>query len=178
MTELKLVGLVGSLRASSVNAACARAAIANAPEGVSITVHDLNDVPLFNGDDELEGPPASVVALCDAVADADGVIVFSPEYNGSFPAVTKNAIDWLSRPPKKWEGTPITMVVMSPGPRAGASLLAHFSAIMPFQPVRLFGETLGFGKYSARMTDGEVTDSETLKQLSAFLERFAAFCRE
>jgi chromate reductase len=175
MTEISLLAIVGSLRVGSVNAATARATAAASPDGVSMTVHDVSDVPLYNGDDEDVGPPPSVLALHAAVDAHDGVVLFTPEYNGSFPAVTKNVIDWLSRPPKAWDGVPFTLVATSPGPRAGLSVREHFSAIMTRQPVRLF-ETHGIGSYGDKLADGELTDAETLAALVEFVSRFADFC--
>jgi chromate reductase len=175
MTPLKLLAIVGSLRSGSVNAATARAAAAASPDGVSITVHDVSDVPLYNGDDEDAGPPASVLELHAAVESHDGVLLFTPEYNSSFPAVTKNVIDWLSRPPKSWDGVPFTLVATSPGARAGLGVRDHFSAIMTRQPVRLF-ETHGIGSYGDKLDNGELIDAETVTELAEFVSRFAAFC--
>lgn len=173
-----IVGIVGSLRSGSVNHALARAAAANAPSGATLTIHSVADVPLYDGDVEQAGLPASVTALQNAVGAADGLILFSPEYNGSFPAVTKNVIDWLSRPPKLWEGTAISLVAATPGPRAGKGVRDHFSTIMAHQPIRLF-ETLGIGGYNDKLgSDGEFEDTDTLKELATFLERFSEFCRQ
>ena len=169
-----IIGIVGSLRAGSVNGAVARAALAHTPDGSTLTMHDITDVPLYNGDIEDAGAPDSVVNLIDAVAAADAVVFFSPEYNGSFPAVVKNVIDWLSRPPRAWEGTALTMVTASPGPRAGLGVRSHFSAIMEHQPIEAF-ETLGIGAYGDKLDDnGELADEATLGELAAFLASFAA----
>lgn len=176
MTQVSLLAIVGSLRGGSANAATARAAVAAAPDGVEVVLHEIRDLPLYNGDDEGAGPPAEMLALHTAVAASDGIIFFSPEYNGSFPAVTKNAIDWLSRPPTSWEGTPVTLVATTPGPRAGLSLREHFTTVMTRMPTRLF-DTLGLGNYSERLTDGEITDTATVSELGDFLARFADFCR-
>jgi chromate reductase len=176
MTQLNLLAIVGSLRSGSVNAATARAAAAASPDGVSITVHDVSGVPLYNRDDEDAGPPASVVTLHAAVDAHDGVVLFTPEYNSSFPAVTKNIIDWLSRPPKAWDGVPFTLVATSPGARAGLGVREHFSAIMTRQPVRLF-ETHGIGGYGDKLDNGELTDGATITDLTDFVGRFADFCR-
>jgi NAD(P)H-dependent FMN reductase len=155
----------------------ARAAIDAAPRGVHLAVHDISDIGLYNGDVEEVGLPAPVSALHDAVARADGLVLFSPEYNGSFPAVTKNVIDWLSRPPRAWEGTPITMISTTPGPRAGLGVREHFGAIMAFQPTRPF-ETFGVGTFRDKLdAEGNVADTETLADLASFLGRFADFCR-
>ena len=146
------------------------------PRGVLLEIHDVHDLPLFHGDEELAGPPPAVTALHDAVREADGIVLFSPEYNSSLPAVTKNVIDWLSRDPSTWDGTGITMVAMSPGGRAGLSAREHFETIMSRQASRLF-PTVGFGKYGERLDDsGEVADEATLEQLGDFVARFAEFC--
>jgi chromate reductase len=176
MSEVSILAIVGSLRTGSVNAAVARAAASTATDGVKVAVYSVADVPLYNGDIEDQGMPESVVALHDAVAAADGILLFSPEYNGSFPAVTKNVIDWLSRPPKAWEGQAISLVATSPGGRAGQGVRDHFSAIMARQPVRLF-ETMGIGSYGDKSNEhGELIDPQTGVELADFVTRFAEHC--
>ncbi|MGH3632784.1 NAD(P)H-dependent oxidoreductase [Mycobacterium sp.] len=103
MPEIKVLALVGSLRAKSVNRQIAELAADVAPTGVTVTVFDgLGDLPFYNEDlDSAENPhdvQAAVTALRRAAADADAALVVTPEYNGSIPGVLKNAIDWLSRP--------------------------------------------------------------------------------
>jgi len=138
--------------------------------------HPLKGVPFYDGDVEAAGLPDEVVALREAVDAADGVVFFSPEYNGSYPAVTKNAIDWLSRP--TGEGpinrAAITMVSASPGPRQGAGVRDHFAAVMPRVSGRIFGETFGIGPYPPLLDEaGELSDQATIDGLSDFLARFA-----
>ncbi|WP_372511546.1 NAD(P)H-dependent oxidoreductase [Mycobacterium gordonae] len=105
VTEIKILALVGSLRAGSVNRQIAELAAEVAPEGVNVTVFDgLGEIPFYNEDiddamnSELDRAPAQVAALRSAAAEADAALVVTPEYNGTIPAVVKNAIDWLSRP--------------------------------------------------------------------------------
>jgi chromate reductase, NAD(P)H dehydrogenase (quinone) len=173
---MNLIGVVGSLRVRSTNRAMAQASLDAVPSGTTLTLHDVADIALYNGDIEDAGLPASVTALHEAVATCDGLILFSPEYNGSLPAVTKNVIDWLSRPPRSWAGTPITMIALTPGPRAGLGVREHFSSIMARQPTRLF-ETFGVGSSFDKLdSEGKVIDAETLDELSSFLGRFADFC--
>ena len=177
MTTVNLLGIVGSLRAGSINGALARAAVSVLPDDDTLTVHSVAELPLYNGDEEAAGPPAEVVALREAVRAADGIALFSPEYNGSLPAVTKNVIDWLSRDASVWDGVGITMISMTPGGRAGLGAREHFSAIMQRQAPRPF-ETLGFGAAGERLDEaGEVADSATLAELTDFLMRFADHCR-
>jgi NAD(P)H-dependent FMN reductase len=94
-----VLALVGSLRAASINRQLAELAADNAPTGVTVHVYDgLGDLPFYNEDLDNENAPASVVAARAAAAEADAVLVVTPEYNASIPGVLKNAIDWLSRP--------------------------------------------------------------------------------
>ncbi|GGG05981.1 FMN reductase [Rhodococcoides trifolii] len=99
MSQSRVIALVGSLRADSVNRRLAETASSVAPEGVDVVVYDgLGDIPFYNEDIDVPGTIDSVEKLRTAVGDADGLLLVTPEYNGTIPAVLKNAIDWLSRP--------------------------------------------------------------------------------
>jgi chromate reductase len=177
MSTVDLVGIVGSRRAGSINAALARAAVDLLPRDDRLVLHSVAALPLYNGDEDAAGPPDEVLALRAAVRTADGIVLFSPEYNSSLPAVTKNVIDWLSRDASAWEGTGITMVSLTPGGRAGRGVREHFSALMERQAPRAF-DTLGFGTAHERLDEaGNVTDPATLAELTDFLVRFADHCR-
>lgn len=175
-SSLKVLAIVGSLRSGSVNAAVARAAQRFAPSDMSIDMYGVADLPLYNGDEEDAGPPAAAVALHDAVSASDAILLFSPEYNSSFSAVTKNVIDWLSRPPKAWEGMPIGLVSAAPGSRAGQGLRDHFDTVMEHLPVRAF-YTHGIGKSFEKIGDGELVDESAASELAEYLLRFDEFCR-
>ncbi|MGV9566795.1 NAD(P)H-dependent oxidoreductase [Streptomyces sp. NPDC003480] len=98
--SVRILALVGSLRAGSHNRQLAEAAVKHAPGGVEVVLHEgLGQVPFYNEDIDVEGSvPEAAAALRTAAAQADALLLFSPEYNGTIPAVLKNAIDWLSRP--------------------------------------------------------------------------------
>src|SRR5246127_1893318 len=100
MSDINVLTLVGSLRAASINRQIAELAADVAPDGVTVRIFDrLGELPFYNEDiDNETDVPASVTALRAAAAEADATLVVTPEYNGSIPAVIKNAIDWLSRP--------------------------------------------------------------------------------
>src|ERR1700692_5108592 len=99
MSDINVLALVGSLRAASVNRQVAEVSTENGPDGISVAVYDgLGDVPFYNEDIDGADAPVAARNLRAAVADADAVLVITPEYNASIPAVLKNAIDWLSRP--------------------------------------------------------------------------------
>src|SRR5262245_59591043 len=94
-----LIGISGSLRRGSYNSAVLRAAAALMPPDSALRVESIAAIPLYNGDVEsASGVPEPVARLKDAIAAADGLLLVTPEYNNSLPGVTKNAIDWLSRP--------------------------------------------------------------------------------
>ena len=176
-TPVDIVAIVGSLRRSSFNAATARAAVEVA-ETAHITIHDVSDVPFYHGDVEVAGLPEPVERLNRAVGDADGLLLFSPEYNSTLPAVAKNVIDWLSRPPGTWDGLPIGLVATTPGARAGQGVRDHFTTMLERRPVRLF-DTLGIGSYGEKFdAAGDLTDDATLTELADYVERFARFCRD
>lgn len=114
--------LVGSLRADSVNRQVAESLRTQAPAGVEVEIIDgLGDVPFYNEDLDSAGAPASASALRQKVADADRVLLVTPEYNATMPAVLNNAIDWLSRPygAGALVGKPLGVVGVTPTPYGG-----------------------------------------------------------
>ena len=99
MSDTKVLVLLGSLRAASINRQLAELAVETAPEGVSLELFDrLGELPFYNEDIDNADVAEPVAALRAVAADADAALVITPEYNGSIPGVLKNAIDWLSRP--------------------------------------------------------------------------------
>jgi NAD(P)H-dependent FMN reductase len=112
--SVRILALVGSLRTGSTNRQLAVAAVKHAPGGVTIEVfEELGDVPFYNQDIDTEaGLPAAARRLRTATGRADALLLFSPEYNGTIPAVLKNAIDWLSRPygAGSFTGKPVAVV--------------------------------------------------------------------
>jgi chromate reductase len=95
---MKVLGLSGSLRAGSHNSRLLRAAADLLPPGVELVEFDgLKAIPPYDEDDEAAGHEA-VDALRAAIAEADAVLVSTPEYNHSLPGQLKNALDWISRP--------------------------------------------------------------------------------
>jgi chromate reductase, NAD(P)H dehydrogenase (quinone) len=96
----KLLGIAGSLRTGSYNLGLLRAAAEVLPPGVSLEIVTLHDIPLYNADVQSRGDPEPVEELKRLVYACDALVIATPEYNYSMPGVLKNAIDWLSRPPK------------------------------------------------------------------------------
>src|SRR5919112_578730 len=96
---MRVLGIAGSLRRDSHNARLLRHVAGLAPEGVEIEIWDgLRSIPPYDEDEDVQPAPAPVAALRQAIAEADGLLIATPEYNSSIPGVLKNAIDWVSRP--------------------------------------------------------------------------------
>ena len=114
---IKILMLSGSLRRDSYNRALLCAAAQLAPSGVSTATFDgLGALPFYDGDVEDAGLPATVVALRRATADADALLIATPEYNGATSGVLKNALDWASRGPDRiLAGKPVAVVGASTG---------------------------------------------------------------
>src|ERR1700730_12413888 len=96
-SQVRILGIAGSLRRGSYNQAALRAAKLLVPENSEIDLFQLDGIPMFNEDDE-KCPPSSVLELKKRIRSANSVLIVTPEYNYSIPGVLKNAIDWASRP--------------------------------------------------------------------------------
>ena len=179
--RIEVLGFAGSLRKASYNRALLRAAAEHAPEGLHITVFDLDDVPLYNGDVEAAGDPPGVTAFKQAIRAADGVLIATPEYNHGVPGVTKNAVDWASRPASNaaLARKPTGIIGASPGitgsARGQSQLRQAFeftnSYCMP-QP-----ELLVFRAHEKFDAEGKLIDQGTADFLRAYLVAFADWVR-
>jgi len=113
-----IVGIAGSLRKGSFNAALLRAAVRSMPAGSTLETASIAGIPLYDADVEAQGIPLLVANLKDQVAAADGLLLVTPEYNNSIPGVLKNTIDWLSRPdtdiPRVFGGKRVALIGASP----------------------------------------------------------------
>jgi len=172
-TNLKLTAVIGSLRSKSLTRAVfdqTREALAS--RGASLTEVTVHDVPLYNGDIEDAGDPTSVIALKRAVERSDGLILFTPEYNGSVPAVTKNVVDWLSRPYGRsaLTDTPVGIVAQSPGRGDAKGARAHLAVSVSGNSRFFFPETLGLRQSRAALESDDALDA-----LARWSERFVAF---
>jgi len=131
----KIIALGASSSSKSINKTLAIYAASKVADA-SINVIDLNEymLPLYSVDAEKEkGIPEGAYRFNDMVASADGLVISLAEHNGSYTAVFKNLIDWLSRIDiKVWKGKPMLLMATSPGGRGGASVLAAAKSYFPF----------------------------------------------
>ena len=114
---IRVAGFAGSLRKASFNRALLAAAVELAPQGMSIEVLEIGGIPLYDADVEAGGDPAPVAEFKRRVGEADGLLIATPEYNLGVPGVTKNVIDWASRPPRNsvLDGKPVAVMGATPG---------------------------------------------------------------
>lgn len=180
--QLVVCGLAGSLRRASLNRALLRAAQELAPAGMEIRIFDrMAEIPLFNADLEASGDPEAVIALRRAIADADALLIATPEYNHGVPGVLKNAIDWASRPARRsvLTGKPTAILGASPGvtgtARAQAQLRQSF--VFTDTPALLQPEILVYRAREKFDAEGRLTDERTREFVVKLLEGLAGWTR-
>jgi chromate reductase len=177
-----IVGIAGSLRQGSYNAALLSAAVAAMPSGSALEQASIKGIPLYDGDLEAaQGVPPAVAALKDRIAAADGLLIVTPEYNNSLPGVLKNAIDWLSRPvsdiARVFGGRRVALIGASQG---GFGTILSQGAWLPV--LKSLGAEVWPGdrllvSRAAGVFDGsgKLTDERVAEQLRKFLGGFVAF---
>jgi chromate reductase len=115
---VRILGISGSLRGGSHNTELLRAAALTLPPGVELEIYEsLRDLPPYDADLDVEPGDPAVTRFRDAIVAADGVLIATPEYNGSIPGVLKNALDWASRPfpDNSLRGKPVAVIGASTG---------------------------------------------------------------
>ncbi len=124
--HITILGIAGSLRRASFNRAILRTAQSLTPQNATLEVFEIDNIPGFSEDHELD-PPAKVVELKARVRAADAILIATPEYNYSIPGVLKNAIDWASRPygDSAWDGKPVAVIGASIGTMGTARAQYH-----------------------------------------------------
>ena len=184
----KILVLAGSARQDSLNRKVARQTVdALRDAGVEATLADLRDfpMPIYDGDLESgQGLPHAAKELKELARRHDGFAIASPEYNGSFPALLKNALDWISRPEpgerplEVFRGKVAAILSASPGPGGGKRGLRHLRELLEMMMVRVIPRELAIarsgGAFDAagRLTRDE--DLSGLRELAAALAQAAA----
>jgi chromate reductase len=166
---MRVLGISGSLRRDSHNSKLLRSAAELLPPGAELEVYeDLKAIPPYDADDE-QFVDESVAALREAIADADAVLVATPEYNASIPGVLKNALDWVSRPhaTNSLRGKPAAVVGASTGMFGGVWAQAETRKILQTIGARVVDRELPVAEADERFdADGRLDDPE-LRELYA-----------
>ena len=174
----KILFIIGSLRAKSFNRQMANVAKEMIGNHAEVQELDYSDLPLMNQD--IEQPEPSVVArIREAVAEADGLWIFTPEYNMSYPGHLKNLLDWMSRPVKPMDyGTPTCIngkrvaISGAGGKAATASCRAKLTELLTFIKAEVLPEQVGIAvPAEAWGTDVLVLTDEQKAQLKAVADK-------
>jgi len=172
MNEIKILGIVGSLRKDSYNHFALKAAQELLPEGVMLELIDLHAIPVFNQDDEM-AMPAAVIEFKRRILAADAILFATPEYNYSIPGALKNAIDWASRPSGEsaWTGKPAALMGVSPGSLGTARAQYHLRQILVAfdMPVVNRPEVMIGNAVQRFEADGRLTDAPTREHIHKLL---------
>lgn len=170
---MKILGIAGSLRSASVHHAILVAAQEVTPADCSLEIVKLDDIPLYNGDvQERDGIPESVNKLAQAIADADAVVIASPEYNFSISGVLKNALDWISRvPDQPFALKPVGIIGASPGNVGTARMQYHLRQVLVFFNANTLNKPeMLIPRYHELFNDQlQLTDADTRQRLENFL---------
>jgi chromate reductase len=173
----RLLAISGSLRRGSNTTAVLRA-LAPLLEGrARFDIALLNEVPPYDADQDGDALPAGVRHLKLAIADADGLIVASPEYNYGMSGVLKNAIDWASRPAfaSPLKGKPALVISSSPGPLGGARAQAQVREALAATLARPIARPhIAIPTVDKKLVDGRIADEVMLQTLRSGLDDLLA----
>ena len=172
-----IAAISGSVRADSLNAALARAALdAAAAHGATIDDIDLGayPLPIYHGTlEELHGPPVAAQALTERLAAADGLFIASPEYNGGPSGLLKNTIDWVTRVDMvAFQSPRIGLLSATPGSKGGRHSLDIVESIFAWMKCTTH-ESFSLAKAHESLIDGTPTE-ELTQRLDEWTSSFLA----
>ena len=186
-SSVNLIAFAGSLRKDSYNKQLVTLAANKARDlGANVTVIDLKEysLPLFDEDLEKESVPENLPALRELFANADGLLIASPEYNGSFSSVLKNTLDWLSRGAKDDSYSPnygqytVGLMAASPGGLGGIRGLSHIRELMSNLGSLVVPNQIALGAaYEAFNVDGQLQNSAMDDRLQALAQQVVTLAK-
>lgn len=180
----KLLVIAGSTRTGAFSKQLARAACAlAATAGLFATFVDLRDhaMPLYDGDlEEASGLPEGALRLRALLLAHDAVVVVTPEYNASLPAVLKNALDWTSRPHaaepgvSAWKNKVAALLASSPGALGGLRALVHLRQVLMNLGALVLTEQFALGNAAKAFgADGALLDAKQAATVLGIVQRLA-----
>lgn len=171
-----LLGLSGSLRRGSYNRQLLAIAGSMTPAGTRLEIYDgLQRVPAYN--DDHDPTPEPVAALRNAIADADALLIATPEYNSSIPGHLKNALDWASRPfpDNSLRGKPVAVIGASTGMFGAVWAQAELRKVLKTIGATIVGEELPVARVQEALADdGNLIDATIRHALSVLIGQLAA----
>jgi chromate reductase len=180
MKQYRIAVVVGSLRKESFNRMLASAIAKLAPPDFSFHQVQIGDLPLYNQDDDAS-PADSVKRLKREIADSQGLLFVTAEYNRSIPGVLKNAIDHASRPygQSAWAGKPAGVIGVSVGPIGTSLAQQHLRNVLSYLDV----PTLGQPEIFIQAKDGLFDEAGDIgagsrKFLQNWMDRYVAWVKK
>lgn len=181
MSQYQIALVVGSLRRDSFNRHLANALVALAPQELSFKHVRIDDLPLYNQDDDAD-PADSVKRLKAEITASQGLLFATPEYNRSIPGVLKNAIDHASRPygQSVWAGKPAGVVGASVGAPGASMAQQHLRNILAYLDVPTLGQPEVFIHVKDGLFDegGNLVNAESKKFLQGWMDRYVAWVKK
>ncbi len=179
MTQYSIAVVVGSLRRDSLNRKLATAIAKLAPQEFSFKQVQIDDLPLYNQDDDAN-PAEPVKRLKSEIAAANGLLFVTAEYNRSIPGVLKNAIDHASRPYGKsvWKGKPAGVLGVSVGAVGTAVAQQHLRNVLAYLDVRTLGQPEAFIHAKEGLFDasGDI-GADSRKFLQSWMDHYVAWVK-
>ena len=183
-----LVALAGSTREQSFNKKLIHLAVQSAERaGASVTLVDLRDypLPLYDGDlERKQGIPENALKLRPTFVAADGLLIASPEYNGSYSGVLKNTFDWLSRPTETdtsmsaFANKIVGIMSASPGGLGGLRGLSQLRVLLANLNTVVIPEQVAVSRaHEAFSETNELRDEKTSKTLNQLVSRVVELAR-
>jgi chromate reductase, NAD(P)H dehydrogenase (quinone) len=173
---MKILAISGSLRAGSHNTDLLQAAAAVAPDGIDVELYGgLKEIPPYDADDDHPSDqPLPVQRFKEALAESDGVLIATPEYNSSIPGVLKNALDWASRPlvESPVRNKPVAVLSSSTGMFGGVWAAAETRKVLGALGARTLEDTVAVAKADERLANG--VDATLLDELRTVVDALAS----
>ncbi len=170
---MRVLGISGGLRSESYNTQLLHEAARLLPEGIELELYErLRDLPPYDQDVQDDGAPEPVQDLRNRIAEADALLIATPEYNGSIPGVLKNAIDWASRPfpDNALRNKPVAVIGATTGAYGGVWAQADLRKVLGITGARVVEGDLALGYAAERFdADGRLADADHRSQLGEVL---------
>ena len=178
--QFRIAVVVGSLRRKSYNRQLAEAVIKLGPADFSFQSVKIDDLPLYNQDDDAH-PAAAVTRLKGEITASQGLLFVTPEYNRSIPGVLKNAIDHASRPygQSAWGGKPAGILGASIGAPGTSMAQQHLRNMLAYLDVPTLGQPEAFIHVTdAFFANGEIANAASRQFLQGWMDKYCAWVRK
>ncbi len=181
MTEYQIVVVVGSLRRESFNRQLANAVTRLAPPEFKFQHLKIDDLPLYNQDDDAN-PAAAVKRIKSEIKAARGLLFFTPEYNRSYSGVLKNALDHASRPygQNAWDGKPAGIMSISIGPAGASMAQQHLRNVLAYLNVPTMNQPEAYlqNKEGLFGSNGEIANADSKKFLQGWMDKYIVWVKQ